>query len=103
MIESGQTDKAGSALTYGMVGGGDGAFIGDVHRKAIALDGGARLVSGCFSQDPQNTLKTGLGLGLPPERLYPDYREMAEQEGQRDDKIDFVVIVTPNFTHFDPF
>jgi len=101
MIESSQTDKIGSTLTYGMVGGGDDAFIGDVHRKAISFDGRAKIACGCFSQDPANTLKTGLGLGIGAERVYPGYREMAEEEGKREDKIDFLVIVTPNFTHFD--
>lgn len=100
MIESTQTADTASVLTYGMVGGGEGAFIGDVHRKAIALDGNARIVSGCFSSDPVNTLKTGLGLGLGSERLYKSYEEMAVQEGGMDDRIDFVVIVTPNYTHY---
>jgi len=48
-----------SKLKYGMVGGGQGAFIGDVHRKAVAMDGKAELVAGCFSQDYDNTLATG--------------------------------------------
>jgi len=100
MIESTQTEETAAFLTYGMVGGGDGAFIGEVHRKAIGLDGKARIVSGCFSSDPENTLKTGLGLGLSRQRLYKSYEEMAREEGQRDDKIDFVVIVTPNYTHY---
>jgi hypothetical protein len=69
MIENSQTNESGIFLTYGMVGGGDGAFIGEVHRKAIALDGKATLVSGCFSRDPENTLQTGAGLSVEPERL----------------------------------
>jgi predicted dehydrogenase len=100
MIESSQTKETGALLTYGMVGGGAGAFIGDVHRKAIALDGKAKIVSGCFSRDPENTLSTGLDLGLTAERLYSSYEEMAIEEGAREDRIDFVVIVTPNFTHY---
>ena len=87
-------------LTYGMVGGGQGAFIGDVHRKSIALDGKAQLVAGCFSQDHQNTLDTGKMLGLDENRLYASFEEMMAAEGQRGDKIDFVVIVTPNSSHF---
>jgi predicted dehydrogenase len=83
-----------------MIGGGRGAFIGDVHRKAIALDGKADLVAGCFSRDPDNTRATGESLGLNPERLYPDYRKMLESESRREDGIDFVVIVTPNNTHY---
>ena len=87
-------------LTYGMVGGGKDAFIGDVHRKSIALDGKADLVAGCFSQDHQNTLATGKMLGLDEDRLYASFGEMMAAEGQREDKIDFVVIVTPNSSHF---
>jgi len=83
-----------------MVGGGQGAFIGDVHRKAIAMDGKAELVAGCFSQDHQNTLATGEMLGLDKDRLYSTFEGMMEAEGKREDKIDFVVIVTPNNTHF---
>ena len=100
MIESSQTAKTQAPLTYGMVGGGEGAFIGDVHRKAIALDGNASLACGCFSTDPENTLRTGITLGLEQQRLYANFEEMAREEGQRDNKIDFVVIVTPNHTHY---
>ncbi|MBD3413552.1 MAG: gfo/Idh/MocA family oxidoreductase [Candidatus Aminicenantes bacterium] len=87
-------------LKYGMVGGGQDAFIGEVHRKAIALDGKAELVAGCFSRDFENTKKTGEMLGLDNQRLYPTFTDMFEKEGQRKDGIDFVVIVTPNNTHF---
>ncbi len=100
MIESSQAKETGLFLTYGMVGGGDGAFIGDVHRKAIAFDGKAKIVCGCFSTDTENTLKTGMGIGIQQERLYSGYEEMAEEEGKKENKIDFVVIVTPNFTHY---
>ena len=48
-----------SKLTYGMVGGGPGAFIGDAHRRAISLDGSARLAAGCFSRDPEKTKQQG--------------------------------------------
>ena len=100
MIEGSATGKKASRLTYGMVGGGQGAFIGDVHRKAIAMDGKAELVAGCFSQDHQNTLATGEMLGLDKDRLYSTFEGMMEAEDKREDKIDFVVIVTPNNTHF---
>ena len=55
-------------LTYGMVGGGPGAFIGEAHRKAIALDGSARLAGGGFSPGPGKTRAPGGELGLGPER-----------------------------------
>ncbi|GAK57250.1 oxidoreductase domain protein [Candidatus Vecturithrix granuli] len=100
MIESSKSGKAIPTLTYGMIGGGQGAFIGDVHRKAIGFDRKAQLVAGCFSRDYQNTLETGAALGIAEERLYKAYQEMAEAEGKREDKLDFIVIVTPNYLHF---
>ena len=100
MIEGSAAGEKKKKLTYGMVGGGQGAFIGDVHRKSIALDGKAELVASCFSQDHQNTLATGKMLGLDEDRLYASFEEMMAAEVQRKDKIDFVVIVTPNNSHF---
>jgi predicted dehydrogenase len=100
MIEGSTAGEKTKKLTYGMVGGGQDAFIGDVHRKSIALDGKAELVAGCFSQDHQNTLATGKMLGLDEDRLYASFEKMMPAEGQRGDKIDFVVIVTPNSSHF---
>ena len=100
MIEGSATGKKTTRLKYGMVGGGQEAFIGEVHRKAIAMDGKAELVAGCFSRDYQNTLTTGQILGLGEDRLYPSFEEMMLAESKRGDKIDFVVIVTPNNSHF---
>ena len=88
-------------LRYGMVGGGPGAFIGDAHRKAISLDSTADLVAGCFSRTPEKTKEQGEALGLDPERCYANYKEMAAAEPAREDGIDFVVIVTPNNTHYE--
>ena len=88
-------------LRYGMVGGGPGAFIGDAHRKAISLDSTAELVAGCFSRTPEKTKEQGAALGLDPERCYANYKEMAAAEPAREDGIDFVVIVTPNNTHYE--
>ena len=99
MIESSKETKA-ARLTYGMVGGGQGAFIGDVHRKAAQFDGKNTIVAGCFSRDYHNTLQTGAMLGIDESRLYKTYEEMALAEGKRADKIDFVVIVTPNNLHY---
>jgi predicted dehydrogenase len=100
MIEGSAAPKKTRKLTYGMVGGGQGAFIGEVHRKSIALDGKAELVAACFSRDHRNTLATGTMLGLVEDRLYASFEEMMVSEGLRKDKIDFVVIVTPNSSHF---
>jgi predicted dehydrogenase len=100
MIEGRETGTETTSLTYGMVGGGPGAFIGDIHRKAIAMDGKARLAAGCFSKDFNKTQTTGERLGLDKGRLYATYEDMFEFEKNREDKIDFVVIATPNNTHF---
>ncbi|MCY4170521.1 MAG: Gfo/Idh/MocA family oxidoreductase [Bacteroidetes bacterium] len=87
-------------LRYGMVGGGPDAFIGNVHRMAASLDGTMELVAGAFSSDPEKSKIQGELLGLSPSRSYPSYAEMAEAEAVRNDKIDFVSIVTPNHMHF---
>ena len=101
MIEGQESLDAGKKLKYGMIGGGQGAFIGDVHRKSIAMDGKAEIVAGCFSQDYDNTLTTGKMLGINEDRLYRSYKEMLGAESKREDKIDFVIIVTPNKFHYD--
>lgn len=89
-------------LRMGMVGGGQGAFIGGVHRYAAALDQQVELVAGCFSRDPANTQATGRQLYLDPARCYATFKEMAAREAARPlgDRIDFVSIVTPNRVHF---
>ena len=85
-----------------MVGGGPGAFIGDVHRKAAALDGQMELVAGAFSSDPAKSSQAGEQLFLKPDRVYGSYEEMAKREAAlpEGERIDFVSIVTPNFLHF---
>jgi len=100
MIEGQEKIAAASRLRYGLVGGGPGAFIGGVHRKAIAMDGKAELVAGCFSRSFPNTLATGSSLGLDKKRLYKTYAEMIKAESTRKDGIDFIVITTPNDAHF---
>ena len=90
-------------LRMGMVGGGQGAFIGGVHRIAATLDQQIEVVAGCFSRDPENTRTTGAELYLEPNRCYNSYTEMAEAEATlpADARIDFVSIVTPNISHFE--
>ncbi len=101
MIEGQEAVSRASRLTYALVGGGPGAFIGDVHRKAIAMDGKARLAAGCFSRTFENTLATGEAWGLDQGRLYRTAAEMIAAEAARaKDKIDFVVITVPNVDHF---
>ena len=89
-------------LRLGMVGGGEGAFIGAVHRMAARLDDRWSLVAGAFSSDPERSRAFGLGLGLDPDRSYGDFAEMARAEAARPDGIDAVAIVTPNAAHFAP-
>jgi predicted dehydrogenase len=100
MIEGQASGERTPKLRYGMVGGGQGAFIGDVHRKAVAMDGKAEIVCGAFSQSYDNTLATGDALGLPRERLYRTFEEMIKTEAGRPDRPDFISIVTPNSAHY---
>lgn len=88
-------------LTYGMVGGGIGSYIGPMHRRAIQLDNTATLTAGCFSQTYDKTCQLGEQLGLEKERLYSSFREMAQAEAARENGIDFVVVCTPNASHFE--
>lgn len=92
----------GRKIRYGMVGGGPGAFIGGVHRKAAALDGEIELVAGAFSSSAEKSRQQGEELYLDPARVYGSYKEMAEAEAKLPlgERIDFVSIVTPNNTHF---
>ena len=86
-------------IKLGMVGGGEGAFIGEVHRIAARMDERFHLCAGALCSDPERSLKSALDLGLPEDRSYFDYKEMAISESQRDDGINFVSIVTPNHLH----
>ena len=90
-------------LRMGMVGGGQGAFIGAVHRIAAGMDLQVELAAGCFSRDPANTKTTGRQLYLPADRCYDTYQGMAEAEARlpEDRRIDFVAVVTPNVSHYD--
>jgi len=90
------------SLKMGMIGGGPGAFIGDVHRKASRLDGGIDLVAGAFDINPRKSKQQGRELLLNPKRVYGTYQEMIEKElklpvGER---IDFVSVTTPNNWHY---
>ena len=89
-------------LRMGMVGGGQGAFIGAVHRAAASLDGQIKLVCGAFSSNAQKSRDSGADLFLPPQRCYGSFREMMGGEAALppDERMDFVSIVTPNHLHF---
>ena len=89
-------------LKMGMVGGGIGAFIGEVHRKAARMDGGADIVAGAFDIVPEKSLEQGRLLGLDAKRVYRTYQDMiaGELALPKGERIDFVSVCTPNSTHF---
>lgn len=90
-------------LRMGMVGGGEGAFIGPVHRMAAELDGEIELVCGAFASDAERSMRSGRDIyGLPQEQCYPDYEEMFAVEAARppQEQMQFVVITTPNHIHY---
>lgn len=91
-------------LTFGMIGGGKGAFIGAVHRMAATLDGEAAFVAGALSSSPERARESGRELGLASDRNYGAWRDMLESERARPagERIDFVSIVTPNDAHYEP-
>ena len=90
-----------TTLRMGMVGGGPGAFIGDVHRRAACLDGDVELVAGAFSASPSKSRRKGRELGVSRARTYDSYLDMVERERAlpEDQRIDFVSVVTPNHLH----
>lgn len=90
-----------SVLKFGMVGGGEGSLIGDIHARAAMFDRRSVLAAGCFSRDAAKSAVTGEKYGISPDRLYENYREMAEKEAAREDRIHFVAIVTPNISHYE--
>ena len=91
-------------LRMGMVGGGNDAFIGAIHRCAALMDNQIELVCGCFSIDPKIAVESGKSYFLPDDRIYTSYKEMIEKEAKLPDglRMDFLTIVTPNIVHFEP-
>ncbi len=87
-------------IRLGMVGGGQGAFIGAVHRMAARLDDKYSLVCGALSSDPERARASGAEIGLDPDRAYGSYAEMFAAERARPDGMEVVAIVTPNHMHF---
>ncbi|REF72036.1 MULTISPECIES: Gfo/Idh/MocA family protein [Paracoccus] len=84
-------------IRLGMVGGGQGAFIGGVHRIAARIDDQYELVAGCFSSTPEKSAASAAELGVG--RAYGDFAQMAMREARRKDGIEAVAIVTPNHLH----
>ena len=101
-IEPAEAAAPGRRLRLGMVGGGQGAFIGAVHRIASRIDDRYELVAGAFSSDPDRSRASAVELGVAGDRAYGSYAEMAECEAERNDGIDVVSIVTPNHVHHGP-
>src|SRR4249919_3209292 len=87
-------------LRWGMIGGGEGAFIGGVHRMAARLDGRYQLVAGVFSSDAEKTKRSAVALGVDPARAYPSVEAMIAAEKNRLDGVEVVSIVTPNHVHY---
>jgi predicted dehydrogenase len=94
--------ELGRNLKWGMVGGGPGAFIGEVHRKAARMDGGIELVAGAFDINPEKSKEMGKILNICPSRAYNTYQEMIEAELKlpEGERVDLVSITTPNNFHF---
>jgi predicted dehydrogenase len=91
-------------IRMGMVGGGPGSFIGDVHKKSALLDGQIELVCGAFSSDPAKSRAQGEEYYLDPARSYDSYPEMIAREATlpASERMDFVAITTPNHVHYEP-
>ena len=94
------TEKAERRIRLGMVGGGQGALIGDVHRIAARLDDAYEFCAGALSSDPARAASSGRELGLADDRTYTSFESMAAAEADRGDGIDAVAIVTPNHMHY---
>ena len=99
-IESINAHQPSRRLRLGMVGGGQGALIGAVHRIAARLDDRYELVAGALSSDAERAKASAAELGIAQERAYGDFAEMAKAEAAREDGIDVVAIVTPNHVHY---
>jgi predicted dehydrogenase len=103
MAIGGRSDSGkGGRIRLGMVGGGEGAFIGAVHRIASRLDDHYELVAGALSSTPDKARRSGEALGLAADRIYDEYESMAETEAKRSGGIEAVAIVTPNHMHAGP-
>ena len=89
-------------VRLGMVGGGPGAFIGAVHRKAAALDGQIDLIGGAFDIDPKKSRATGRELGLDKKRVYNTYTELIDGETAlpKEERMQAIAVTTPNNWHF---
>jgi predicted dehydrogenase len=99
MTIEGTAETKARRIRLGMVGGGNDAFIGGVHRIAMRIDDDFELVAGALSSTPEKSRASGAALGLAPARTYDDFTAMAQRESRRKDGIEAVAIVTPNHMH----
>ncbi len=99
MAIEGRSEKNTGRIRLGMVGGGQGAFIGAVHRLAARMDDHYEFMAGALSGDAAKSKASGEVLGLAPDRIYTDFKAMAKAEAKRADGIEAVSIVTPNHVH----
>ncbi len=95
---TGRSEETSGRIRLGMVGGGNDAFIGGVHRIAARLDDKFELVAGALSSTPEKSIESGQALGL--ERVYEDFKQMAIREARLKSGIEAVSIVTPNHVHY---
>jgi predicted dehydrogenase len=100
-IEGSRNETASGRIRLGMVGGGQDAFIGAVHRIASRIDDKYELVAGALSSTPERAQTSGRALGLAENRIYDSYKEMAIREARLRNGVEAVAIVTPNHVHFD--
>ncbi len=100
MAIEGRKERHGERIRLGMVGGGNDAFIGGVHRIASRLDDKYVLIAGALSSTPEKAQESGEALGLAPDRTYDDFKQMAIREARLKDGIEAVSIVTPNHVHY---
>jgi predicted dehydrogenase len=100
MVSGRQIESGSGPIRLGMVGGGQGAFIGGVHRIAARMDGEFVLVAGALSSEPARARASAAEIGLDPDRSYGSFAEMAKAEARRPDGIEAVAIVTPNHMHW---
>ncbi|MHA1547868.1 MAG: Gfo/Idh/MocA family protein [Alphaproteobacteria bacterium] len=102
MVQGRSDATGGGRIRLGMVGGGQGAFIGAVHRIAARMDDNYELVAGALSSQKKRAIASALELGISRKRAYGSYEDMATAEAARDDGIEAVAIVTPNHMHAGP-
>ncbi|WP_127520066.1 Gfo/Idh/MocA family oxidoreductase [Mesorhizobium sp. Z1-4] len=100
MVSASRSQEGSGPIRIGMVGGGQGAFIGAVHRIASRIDGEFQLVAGALSSDPKRAAASAAELGIEADRSYPSFAAMAKAEAKRVDGIEAVAIVTPNHVHW---